>query len=176
MDYVLELPFLQWDQQGVIEFMQSHPTSSWQYERNGAWEDQTYINKYLRTEPNKLFDDIFAQLPELELSHTYTFFMELNPGVLLPPHTDIGRNAVINFPLIGNWEQTPVRFHNKPVMTRNSIVYEHLYTCPTLLNVSKFHSVYNVSQQTRYMLSMSVHKPWDYIKEVVNKYAGVAQW
>ena len=177
MDYVLELPFLQWDQQGIIEFMQSYPANSWQHERNGSWEgNQTYINKYLRTQPNKLFDDIFVQLPDLELSHNYTFFMELNPGVMLPPHADVGRDAVINFPLIGDWDHTPVRFHSTPTMTKASVIHEHVYKGPTLLNVSKLHSAYNVTQQPRYMLSMSVHKSWDYIKEVVNKYAGVAQW
>ena len=173
MDYIIELPFLQWDQQGIIAFMQSHPTSDWQHEHNGWARDQKYINKYLRTQPNKLFDDIFAQLPELELKHEYTFFMELNPKVLLQPHVDFGRSAVINFPLIGDWEQTPIRFHSTHRMTKDSVVCEHVYTCPTMLNVSKLHSAYNVTQQPRYMLSMSVHEPWEKIKEVINKYMRV---
>jgi hypothetical protein len=177
MDYVLELPFLKWDKQGIIDFMQSYPANKWQHERNSSWiGDQTYVNKYLRTAPSVLFDDIVLQLPELELDHAYTFFMELNPGVLLPPHADVGRTAVINFPLIGDWGNTPVRFHSTLTMSKASVIYEHVYTCPTLLNVSKLHSAYNVTQQTRYMLSMSVHKSWDQIKEIVNKHAGVAQW
>ena len=177
MDYTIELPFLHWDKVGLIELMQSYPDKKWQHERNNSFDgDQVYVNRYLRTAPSVLFDDIFSQLPELELKHQYTFFMELNPGTLLPPHADVGRDAVINFPLIGSWQQTPVRFHNTPLMSKTSVVHEHVYTGPTLLNVSKLHSAYNVTQQPRYMLSVSVHKSWDYIKEIVNKHAGIAQW
>jgi hypothetical protein len=170
--YIIELPFIKWKKQELFNYMNSYPSTKWRHEHNRLHPDLTYINKYLRVDPTNLLDEIYNQIPELKLSHQYTFFAEISPGVLLAPHRDTGRDAVINFPIYGDWSKTPVRFHNKLAMTRESVVYEHCYNeaYPSILNVSEIHSAYNVTKETRYILSMSIHRPWNEIIEIISKY------
>lgn len=168
-NYVIEWTNLKWDREGIVDIMRTHPDHRWINEPHGRIPGRKYINKYLRVETNDLFQEIYNQYPDLELKPEFTFFMELSPDVLLAPHTDAGRGAAINFPLIGDWSQTPVRFHKNPTLKKEDIVYEHYYNPnhPSIINVSNLHSVWNNTKETRYMLSISVHKSWEEIQEIV---------
>ena len=170
--YIIELPFIKWKKQELFNYMNSYPLNRWRHEHDRLYPDLTYINKYLRVDPADLLDNIYSQIPELQLSTEFTFFAELGPRVLLAPHRDAGRNAVINFPIYGDWAKTPVRFHNSLAMTKASVVHEHCYNeaHPSILNVGEIHSAYNITNETRYILSMSVHLPWNEIKDIVARY------
>ena len=169
MEYAIDLPAMQWNKQAITELMLAQPGAKWINEQHGTMPHIKYINKYLRVGSHPLFEEIYQQYPELELKPEYTFFMELSPGVLLAPHRDVGRAATINFPLLGDWAATPIRFHKQGIMSKADIVYEHVYSDehPTLINTSELHSVKNPTSGTRYMLSMSVHKPWEDIKRIL---------
>lgn len=164
--YAIDLNFIQWDPNELIADLERYPNSTWASE-NG------YANRYIRPkESNSLFEKIWQQIPELEINLGRTFYAELNPGQLLPPHIDYGRTASINFPLKGDWTQTPVRWHSSKSMSKDSVVYEHCYRpgTATIINTSELHSAYNITKETRYLFCLSVYLPWADIQTVIGKY------
>lgn len=165
-DYVIEMPFLKYDKMALIDYMKS----------KGTWVSEGYANKYFRPKENiSLFSDIHNQIPELEIDIGRTFFAELEPHAFLHPHKDLYRKASINIPLIGDFSKTPVTFHSEKSTKKDCILYKHCYNdVATVINTDVFHSVFNVTNEVRYILSLSVYPDWNKIKEVC-KIRGVAQ-
>ena len=164
--YAIELDFIRWSADELIADMQSFPDTAW-YHENG------YANRYIRPQVSKpLYEQIWAQIPEFEGNLGKSFYAELAPKQLLPPHIDVGRTASINFPLIGDWTKTPVRWHSSKAMTRASVIHEHCYAshCPTIINTTELHSAYNVTDETRYLFCVSVYLPWEEIQQIVEHY------
>jgi hypothetical protein len=161
-DYIIEMPFLKYDKMALIDYMKS----------KGTWVSEGYANKYFRPKENiSLFSDIYNQIPELEISLGRTFFADLEPHNFLPPHKDLYRKASINIPLIGDFSRTPVTFHSEKSIKKDCILYKHYYNdVATVINTEVLHSVVNVTNEVRYILSLSVYSNWDKIKQVCKKF------
>jgi hypothetical protein len=162
--YIIELPFLRYDKQELVSFMKkSSPTQ---------WASEGYANKYYRPKDGyHLFEDIYNQIPEFEIDNGKIFYAELNPSDFLKPHTDLYRKASINIPLVGDFTKTPVTFHSEESIKKEHILYKHFYNdVATIINTEVYHSVFNTTNDTRYMLSFSVYKTWDEIKVICDKY------
>jgi hypothetical protein len=162
--YILELPFLKYDKDALIDYMKKAP--------KGKWQSEGYVTPYLRPkEEIDLFTNLYKQLPEFEINIGRTFFAELGPNVFLRPHTDEYRSASINIPLIGDYSVTPVKFHSEKSTKPEHLLYTHYYnTVPTIINTTIYHSVFNPTDQYRYMFSLSVYADWKTIGDVVQKY------
>jgi hypothetical protein len=156
-DFILELPFLKYDKNLLIDYMKE----------KSVWINEGYINDYFRPkEYNPLLSSIYDQIPEFEMNLGRTYFGELKPNVFLKPHVDAKRKAGINIPLIGDFSQSPIRFHDKI----GKVIYTHIYNnVPTIINSTILHSVQN-SNSHRYILSFSLYLEWTDIKQVVKKY------
>ena len=160
-DYYIDLPDIKWDKQALLDIMHRYSPASWQAE-------QGYTNKYLRPKPDKVFDELYSQFPQFELNIGRTFFAELGPRNFLKPHVDLFRTASINFPLIGAWDKSPIRFHTGPSMQKEHLICEHVYDelCPTIVNTTIHHSAQNPTDEVRYLFCLSVYADWDSIKKV----------
>ena len=161
-DYYIELPHINWDKQSLIDIMRSYPQSRWRAEDG-------YTNKYIRPDMHEVFDELYKQFPSLEINIGRTFFAELSPQTLLRPHVDLYRTASINFPLIGKWDKSPVKFHSEKSTKIEHLMCEHVYndSYPTVINTTQFHSAVNPTSETRYLFSLSVYADWNTIKEVL---------
>ncbi len=157
-DYIIEIPFLRYDKKALYDYMISH----------GQWTNEGYVNDYFR--PNELLDifsNIYNQVPEFELSLGRTRFAELKPGAYIAPHTDVKRKAGINIPLDGDFDKTPILFHDK----NRNIVFEHYYKdTATIINAEILHSVRNRTRKTRFMFSLSIYLDWQQVKDICKKY------
>ena len=162
-DYVIEMPFLKYDQQALIDYMKAS---------REPWVSEGYANRYLRPRQNiDLFADIHAQIPEFEIDIGRTFYAELGPQTILQPHKDQFRKASINIPLIGDFTKTPVTFHSERTSKKEHILYRHCYNnVATVINTDVYHSVVNVTDETRYIFSLSVYADWDTIRRVCTDY------
>ena len=161
-DYTIELTFLQYDKSALVSYMKE----------KSVWVSEGYANRYFRPKENiKLFSDIHAQLPKLEIDIDRTFFAELSPFTLLHPHTDLYRTASINIPLIGDFSKTPITFHSEKSTKKESILYTHCYNdVATVINTTVHHSVLNSTSDTRYILSFSLYADWEEIKKICATY------
>ena len=168
-DYYIEIPNIAWDRAALLEIMHSYPLSNWQSEG--------YANKYLRPKLDKVFEDLYNQFPNFELNIGRTFFAELAPKNFLKPHIDQYRTASINFPLIGDWGKSPVRFHSEPVMQKKYVICEHVYNelHPTVINTTVYHSAQNPTDDVRYLFSLSVYEDWDSIKNALLPVSSVVE-
>jgi hypothetical protein len=133
--------------------MASYPKERWHHE-NG------FINKYIRPDPDPVFENLYRQFP-FEINIGRTLFAELTPGTYLKPHVDVARSASINFPLTGDWQSSPLCFY------KNFKKYEYVYNenFPTIINTTILHGVRNLSKQTGYIFSLSVYEDWSSIKQ-----------
>jgi hypothetical protein len=157
----IELPFIKWDREQLISIMKSYSPSKWAAEG--------YVNKYLRPEAHSEFEELYNLFPSFEINIGRTFFAELSPQTYLRPHTDLYRTASINFPLIGDWSKTPVKFHSEKSSKTEHLICEHVYTCPTIINTTINHSVVNPTKETRYLFCLSLYADWEDIRLTVNK-------
>jgi hypothetical protein len=164
-DYVIELPFLKYDKQALIDYMKG----------KGPWVSEGYANKYLRPKDSiDLFSDIYKQIPEFEIDIGRVFFAELEPFQFLHPHKDLYRKASINIPLIGDFTKTPVTFYSEKSTKKEHILYKHCYNdTATVINTEVYHGVVNTTNEKRYIFCLSVYPDWDTIKQVYEKYNGV---
>ena len=160
-DCYIELPSIKWDREQLIDIMRSYPQSK--------WVSEGYVNKYLRPDTHPIFEELYKQLEPFEINIGRTFFAELSPQTYLRPHTDLYRTASINFPLIGDWNKSPVKFHREKSTKPEHLICEHVYTCPTIINTTVNHSVLNPTNETRYLFSLSVYADWDNIRLTLDK-------
>jgi hypothetical protein len=157
----IELPSIRWDKQTLIDIMRSYSTDK--------WVSEGYVNKYLRPDSHPVFDDLYKQLEPLEINIGRVFFAELSPHTFLQPHTDQHRKASINFPLIGDWDKSPVKFHSERSIKSEHLVCEHTYRCPTIINTTINHSVINPTNETRYLFCLSLYDDWETIQLTIDK-------
>lgn len=161
-DYYLELPFVKWDRDTLIDIMRSYSPS--------RWVSEGYVNKYIRPDTHPVFEELYNQFPSFEINIGRTFFAELSPQTFLRPHTDLYRTASINFPLIGDWSKSPVKFHSEKSTKPEHLICEHVYTCPTIINTTINHSVLNPTNETRYLFCLSIYADWEDIRLTVDKF------
>ena len=166
-NYYLELPFVKWDREKLIDIMKSYSPN--------RWVSEGYVNKYIRPDTHPVFEELYSQFPSFEINIGRTFFAELSPQTFLRPHTDLYRTASINFPLIGDWSKSPVKFHSEKSTKPEHFICEHVYTCPTIINTTVNHSVLNPTGETRYMFSLSVYANWEDIKLTVGSMSSIIQ-
>lgn len=88
------------------------------------------------------------------------FFSKIHWGGL-PIHRDHNRLCALNFPVIGDFENSTNIFvddFDEPLETFNGAE-------PALINTRQFHGVTNKTDQERIVLSVSFYEPFNRIKE-----------
>ncbi len=112
-------------------------------------------NKYCRTNNEYIVKHLYQQIMDLGFTPKGCYFAEMLPFTELDIHKDYGRHSAINFPIVGDWANSPLIIYNKDKSKR---VFEHFYenNQAILFNTQNFHTVLNNSKLTRYILSISI--------------------
>ena len=146
-DCVIEMPWLKWNRDDLLSYM---------YDHKKYWSGSNGL--FFRPKENHpIFQKLINQLKEFNVDITRSLYGKLEPGELLPPHVDPGREAGLYFPLLGNFNESPVIFNkdNKGTIDKKYAEYSHVYNCPTVINASKIHYVENNSNQERITFTLS---------------------
>ena len=164
-DYIIELPQIQWDQSLMLEYM---------YANKDRWKDNGFFFKPTADIP--VFSSLLDQLSDFNVNISRSLFGRIEPRSTLPPHIDPARDAGIYFPIVGDWVNSPIVFNkdNKGSVDKQHAMFQHVYTCPTIINASKIHYVENNSDQERitYMLTF-VGLSWEQTKTKVKEKYGI---
>lgn len=164
-DYIIELPDIQWDKDSVISYI---------YEQKHLWNNTGWF--FVPTKNHPVFHNLLRQLKPLNVLITKSGFGRADPWGSIPPHTDPGKDACIFFPLIGDWENSPIIFNQDNIESTDKkyAVCSHVYTCPTVVNTSKIHYVENNSNQERITFSFSFFGlNWNQTRSIIKeKYLG----
>ena len=133
-------------------------------------------NKYCRTTDNYIVEYLYNQIIELGYTPKGCYFAEMLPFTKLDIHKDYGRHSAINFPLVGDWKNSPLIIYDR-IKSKPSLQHIYENNQAVLFNTQNFHTVENNSEVTRYILSISVIKEGDIyydnsgqIVEVSDKY------
>ena len=164
-DFVIELPGLKWDKDFLLDDLsrcrERRPTAT------GGGQYMTVklkLGKFSNIEEE--LARISKQLPGLNFGVKEYHYLCTGINSVLMPHADPDRPAALNIPLIGDIENTPIRFHSSASLKKESVIFEHAYTCATLVNTTICHSVVNRSAVDRYILSVSVYNTWQELVEI----------
>jgi len=166
-DFVIELPGLQWDK----DFLLDDLARCWERKLNTTDDGQYMTVKPKLGKFSKIKEElarISKQLPGLNFSVNGYHYLCIGKNSVVMPHTDLDRQASLNIPLIGDIENTPIRFHSSASLKKESVIFEHAYTCATLVNTIKCHSVVNRSAVDRYIFSVSVYTTWQELVEILS--------
>jgi len=162
-DYIVELPQILWDQSQMLEYM---------YSKKEHWKDNSFFLKPTGNIP--MFDSLLDQLSDFNATLSRSLFSRIDAGATLAPHIDPGRSAGIYFPLVGEWDKSPIVFNkdHQASTDKQHAVFQHVYTCPTIINASKIHYVENKSDLGRITFMMTfVGLSWEQTKvKVKEKY------
>ena len=168
-DFIIEMPSLKWDK----DFLINDLTTCWK-KKPWAQDDGQYVSLVQQFfTSTKVIDElrrIVVQLPGLKFSldtGQYHYLCTSADNILMP-HTDTDRTASINIPLTGDMENTPIMFHSSPSLKKESVLFTHSYTCPTIVNTTQCHSVVNRTKIDRYIMSISVFNTWDELVEILS--------
>ncbi len=147
---------LDWDSNKLFDILQSDP-APWRKEKNVA-------NRYCRTKNKYIWDNLYNQIKDQGYITKGCYFAEMRPNTSLSIHKDYGRSAAINFPIVGDWDNSPLRIYND---TGTDIVAEHVYKPNQAIYfaTSDYHDVVNTSNQTRFILSISIVEPGTEFKD-----------
>lgn len=160
-DYIIELPQITWERDQLIAYMNS---------KESLWKDGNTFFKPKELEP--VFHSLLEQLKDFNVSLSRSLFGRIAPNDLLAPHIDPARDVGIYFPLIGDWENSPIVFNKtgNGTTSTDAIAYQHVYTVPTIINASEMHYVKNNSNQERitFMLTF-VGLSWEDTQAIVKE-------
>lgn len=165
-DFIIELPGLVWDKKFLIDDLSNNWKRKPSVDNDGQY--MSIIQKLFHTsEIKKELTKIAEQLPRLNINiDTEYHYLCTGKNNILMPHFDPDRPASLNIPILGDMQSTPIKFHTGASLKKESILFEHVYTCPTIINTTKWHSVINRSNVDRYILSISVFNTWDELTEM----------
>lgn len=146
-DFVKELS-IDWDPETLLKVMLSQPYKSWK-------EEEYITNKYLRISDSYI-DNIREQLALAGYVPRNHFFSEMLPNTQLPIHTDISRVGAVNFPLLGDWNNSMLEFYDQDKQT---LIYAYKYKVnqAVWVNTEKYHTVKNNGIQRRFIFSVSLY-------------------
>jgi len=141
---------LDWDPDKLFDILQSDPIP-WVKEKNIS-------NRYLRTKDEYIWNNLYDQIKEQGYITQGCYFAEMRPNTFLPIHKDYMRSAAINFPIVGDWDNSPLKIYND---TRTEVVAEHTYKPNQAIyfTTTDYHNVVNNSDQSRFILSISIVEP-----------------
>jgi len=177
-NYFIELPNLKVDQQDIndllkmvdslsqywIEFdpdtnifsetkpkdIYHHPAFDW-----GCWL------KYPDILNHPLVKKWISKLPS-EIAVSNSSIMKSRPWFHLRPHRD-KRDASFILALTPN--PSPLYFLDE----NGSVVLEHVYTCPTVINTHTIHGTNNLSDRDRITFQLGIIQPWEEIVEILKR-------
>jgi len=121
-------------------------------------------NRYCRTKDSYIWDNLYSQLTELGYITKGCYFAEMRPNSSLDIHKDYGRSAAVNFPIIGDWDNSPLCIYDK---TGKEIIAKHFYKPgeAVYFKTSDYHNVVNHSKNFRFILSISIVTPGDKFRD-----------
>lgn len=105
--------------------------------------------------------EVVKKLPP-DLAVTRCSVMKSAPWFHLTPHTD-PRNGSFILPLTPN--PSPIHFLDKD----NNFLYEHTYTCPTVINAHVRHTTNNLSPHDRITFQLGIVQPWEDIVRILKE-------
>lgn len=148
MEHLTKELNIDWSADALIDLMMSSSRSQWVIEEGIS-------NRYLRLQ-HEYIDGLFESLKELGYDPRNSFFAEMRPGTQLPVHTDFARANAVNFPLVGDWNKSPLIFYSAD---RQTPIYTYHYknSQAAWINTQVPHTVANNSSGTRYILSISLY-------------------
>lgn len=147
-DFYKELD-IDWDPRKLTNIMLGYPSHMWKVEAGVS-------NRYLRIN-DPYIDSIMTQLQDMGYNARNKFFSEIKGKTNLPMHTDFSRSTAVNFPIVGNWEMSPINFHDK---LNRSVMESYTYRPgqAVWINTQMLHSVRNLSPSPRFILSVSLYE------------------
>ncbi len=151
---------LDWSPEKLYEILQNED-EPWVYEQNVK-------NKYCRTKHPYIWQNLYSQIMDQGFMPKGCGFAEMLPNTEIETHKDYGRSLGINFPISGDWKNSPITMFNN---TKETIVATYTYKegQAVILNTQNFHKVVNKSDKIRYILSISVIKEGDIYYDVNGK-------
>ena len=167
-DFIIELPGLAWDKDFLVDDL----TRCWK-RKPWATDDGQYMTitqkLFQSSRINEELARIATQLPGLSFNmDTEYHYLCTSANSILMPHFDPDRPASLNIPLVGDIQNTPIRFHTSGSLKKESVLFEHVYTYPTIVNTTIWHSVVNRSNIDRYILSVSIYNTWNELVEILS--------
>jgi len=158
-DYVIEIPKFKYNQQALLEY-QTHIT---------AWKPNVHYAKigvntnngsnwfdFYPDDTDDIIKDITRSLNINLDPKPYKFTKHLAGGVL-PWHIDPHRECVFMIPLTENNEGL------QWVDENNSIIAQHVYTCPTVINAKIRHGCPRITKD-RIFLQVNIPCLWNELK------------
>lgn len=107
---------LDWSPATLQNIMFGSGTAKWRTEEGMS-------NRYRRFQDPDL-DRILVLLRDQGFNPQNYFFAEMKPGTQLPIHTDLSRSNAVNFPLIGDWKKSVLKFYDA---SRESLIDTYTY-------------------------------------------------
>jgi len=149
MEHLVKQVNIYWDVNKLQDIMFSYPRSRWRRELGIS-------NNYLRIPEHEYLDHLMYQIAELGYNPRNRYFAELLPGADLPVHTDLSRSNAVNFPVHGDWSNSPLDFYSDD---RSELIYTYHYTAnqAVWVNTQVPHGVKNQGTQSRFILSISLY-------------------
>lgn len=148
MEHLVKELDIDWDTDTLIDLMMSSSKSQWVIEEGIS-------NRYLRLQ-HTYIDGLYDSLKSIGYNPRNSFFAEMRPGTQLPVHTDFARANAVNFPLVGDWNRSPLMFYGAD---RQTPIYTYHYkkSQAVWINTQVPHTVANDSSSNRYILSISLY-------------------
>jgi len=159
-DYVIEIPNFKYNQQALLDYQAN--ITEWKpnvhYSRLGIntnnsnnWFD------FYPSETENVIKDITQSLNIKLDAKPYKFTKHLSGGVL-PWHIDPQRECVFMIPLTDNNEGL------QWVDNSNSVIAQHIYTCPTVINAKIKHGCPKITKD-RIFLQVNIPCSWKELKD-----------
>ena len=171
--FYVEVPHLKFDYDALLDYYEN--ITEWNtnktflsgYGRDSAVEDLWF--DYYPSHPNKVFDDIIANI-NADISLTDFKFTKQLAGGKVPWHIDPIRTSVLMIPL----KETDDKI--EWMDANGNILESHQYTCPTVINATRWHGCPEVKQDR---LSLQVSIPYLWRELLINYntlFGEVAEW
>lgn len=138
---------IEWDPKKLINIMMSYPGHMWKAEPGIS-------NRYLRVD-DPYIDSLITQLCGIGYDVRNKFFAEMKGLSALPIHTDLSRSNAVNFPLIGDWKNSPINFYDTQRQLAESYCYRPGKA--VWINTQVPHNVVNNAPTMRFILSISIY-------------------
>jgi hypothetical protein len=147
---------LDWDSKTLEDILLSEST---------PWEKEKGIrNRYCRTKHPYIWENLYNQIKEQGYITKGCYFAEMRPNSSLDIHKDFGRSAAINFPILGEWNKSPLCIYDDK---GKDIIEEYFYqpNQAVYFKTSKYHNVFNKSNNFRFILSVSIVEEGEEFKD-----------
>lgn len=161
--FVVEFPQLKYDKSAILAYQET--IKEWQ--SNYYWSTQgvnTILEYQLyehfpKENDSEILNELLQKIRELGLavdSKPFKFTKILKGGIL-PDHIDPRRDCILMFPLTDNPDKVFFK-------ENNVIVFEHQYTCPTIINGKIMHGVLP-TKNDRIVLQCKINCDWQTLQK-----------